>query len=229
MTKTLADVVRAAEVLILDFDGPVAALFAGHPAAVIAGELRELATSRGYDLTALGPLAVLPEVASFGDDQLTRQVANAAREAEIRAAESATPTPGLDAVLAAARASGRRVAIASNNAIEAVEAYLRRRNLIGDVDLVVGRYDGMDPGLLKPHPHLVRLALDGLNAEPDTAVFIGDSSSDMEAGRAAHTATVGYANKPGKRERLQHAGADVVINHMADLADALRTIPILAR
>ncbi|WP_433054253.1 HAD family hydrolase [Dactylosporangium sp. CS-033363] len=229
MTKTLVDVVRTARVLLLDFDGPVANLFAGCPAAAISEQLRELAASQGYDLAASDMLALLREAASHGDEQLTRLITDAARDAEAQAAESATPTPGVVDVLAAARTSGRPVAIASNNATEAVEAYLRRLDLGGAVDLIVGRYDGMDPVLLKPHPHLVRRAIEGVNARPESLLFVGDSPSDIEAGRAAGTTTVGYANKPGKRERLKGAGAGFVIGDMSELADALRLAPLSMR
>ncbi|WP_432982657.1 HAD family hydrolase [Dactylosporangium sp. CA-233914] len=48
-------------------------------------------------------------------------------------------------------------------------------------------------------------------------LFVGDSISDIEAGRGAGVVTVGFANKGGKRERLQLAGADFVIDRMAEL------------
>jgi phosphoglycolate phosphatase-like HAD superfamily hydrolase len=45
------------------------------------------------------------------------------------------------------RASRRRVAVASNNAGDAVWVCLRRLGLDGQVDLVVGRSDGLVPAL----------------------------------------------------------------------------------
>ena len=38
-------------------------------------------------------------------------------------------------------------------------------------------------------------------------MFVGDSESDVMAGRAAGIPTIGYANRPGKRQRLAEAGA----------------------
>jgi hypothetical protein len=40
-------------------------------------------------------------------------------------------------------------------------------------------------------------------------------------GRAAGVRTIGYANKPGKRDRLTDAGADIVIDSMQALAVSL--------
>jgi phosphoglycolate phosphatase-like HAD superfamily hydrolase len=51
---------------------------------------------------------------------------------------------------------------------------------------------------------------------------VGDSVTDIEAGRAAGVATVGYANKPGKDVDL--AGADAVVTAMAELALAVRRV-----
>jgi FMN phosphatase YigB (HAD superfamily) len=48
-----------------------------------------------------------------------------------------------------------------------------------------------DAGTRKPAPGLVEAALEGLKAEPDAAVFVGDRrSTDVAAGRAAEIATV---------------------------------------
>ena len=46
-------------------------------------------------------------------------------------------------------------------------------------------------------------------------MFVGDSVSDVEAASAA---CVGYANKPGKYERLAAAGASLVVDDIRGLA-----------
>ncbi|WP_233564897.1 HAD family hydrolase [Micromonospora musae] len=61
-------------------------------------------------------------------------------------------------------------------------------------------------------------AIRELDAEPAECVLVGDSVSDIEAAHAAGVAAIGYANKPGKRERF--AAADVVIDSMAELVTA---------
>jgi len=59
--------------------------------------------------------------------------------------------------------------------------------------------------------------------DPATSSFVGDSTSDVQSAKAAGTHSVGYANKPGKIERLQCAGAEVIVTTMAELRDALLT------
>jgi HAD superfamily hydrolase (TIGR01509 family) len=222
---TLVELVAGADALLLDFDGPICAVFAGYTAATIAGELRALVAAHGVtaDLAhATGPLHILRLVADLGDPSLTRTVADALRDAETVAVASARPTPGADGVLRAAHMVGRPVAIVTNNAEEAVHAYLDRHGLAGLVARVVARHDTMDPRLLKPDVHLVHQALRRLDVEPDRAVFVGDSTTDIEAGHAEGVPTIGYANKPGKRERLTDAGADAVIDTMTELSEALQ-------
>jgi phosphoglycolate phosphatase len=77
------------------------------------------------------------------------------------------------------------------------------------------------PSNLKSHPHLVLRALDALGSDPATCALVGDPISDIQAAQAAATASIGFANKPGKHERLQRAGTDAVVTTMAELHGVL--------
>ncbi|MEU7903639.1 HAD family hydrolase [Actinoplanes sp. NPDC049118] len=228
---TLADLVGRARCLLIDFDGPVCAVFAGHPAATVAAHLHgiiraELAEAVPPQLGAQNtdPLQILRQVADLGDDALTRTLADACRDAEVTAVATATPASGADDVIRAAHESGRRVVIVSNNAAAAIEAYLRSHDLTRHVHAIAARHDGMDPRLLKPHPYLVTQGITAAHAQPANTAFIGDSVSDIEAGQAAGIATIGYANKPGKHQRLRDAGADTVIDTMHEVVTAVHNV-----
>lgn len=230
MSRSLPEIVAGADVLLLDFDGPVCSTFAGYPAPVVANELRNLVAARGVTITddlarANGPDQFLRATAALGDPELARAVMDALRDAETTAVATAEPTPGAHDVLRLAHEAGLPVAIVSNNADQAIHAYLELHNLTARVAHVVGRHDGMDIRRLKPDDYLIRRALHMLSAGPDRAVFVGDSTTDIEAGRAAGVATIGYLNKPGKRERLAAVGADTVIDTMTEIADALSQAP----
>lgn len=227
----LADVIARTRTLFLDFDGPVCSIFAGYPAPTVAGKLRDLLHHHDHDVTdamraTTDPIEVLRLAADQGDDAVTRLVADALRDAEVIAAETAEPTPHVDDVITAALASGRRLAVVSNNSGEAVTAYLRRHGLDTSFVRVIGRYDGMKVDLLKPRSHLVGLALIGTDAAPWSTTLVGDSTTDIDAARAVPIAAIGYANKPGKHTALAEAGADATITTMAELADALTTTPV---
>jgi HAD superfamily hydrolase (TIGR01509 family) len=117
----------------------------------------------------------------------------------------------------AANQTGRRIAVVSNNSADCIHAYLSAHQLTTYVQLVIGRPEAV-PERMKPHPYPVLAAIGELGAEPGECLLVGDSFSDIEAAQAAGVAVIGYANKPGKRERL--TDADVVIDSMAELVDA---------
>lgn len=64
-------------------------------------------------------------------------------------------------------------------------------------------------------------AMNGFNTRLSSAVLVGDSTTDMEAARAAGIECIGYANKPGKAEPFSEAGARTVITTLDDLVAAL--------
>lgn len=227
---TLTDLIAKNRTLLIDFDGPICSVFAGHPAAAVADELRAVIRHRlGGELPPAiaelkaDPLQILTAVASLDDEQLTHEVADACRDAETAAVATAAPTPGAEGVFRVARGTGRRTVIVSNNATDAIAAYLRKHGLLDLVDGIAARYDGMDPRLLKPNPFLLKRGLATADTTPGTTAFIGDSVTDIEAGQAAGTPTIGYANKPGKHQRLTDVGADLVIDSMHTLTEVLRS------
>jgi phosphoglycolate phosphatase-like HAD superfamily hydrolase len=59
--------------------------------------------------------------------------------------------------------------------------------------------------------------LTALNVQAGTVAFVGDSVTDIEAAHSTGTMSIGYANKPGKGERLTAAGADALASHMINL------------
>lgn len=48
--------------------------------------------------------------------------------------------------------------------------------------------------------------------------MIGDSVSDIQAAHAGGVASIGYANKAGKRSHLANERADIIIDEMVELA-----------
>jgi pyrophosphatase PpaX len=69
----------------------------------------------------------------------------------------------------------------------------------------------------KPHPEPVERALELLSVEPGQALFVGDSSHDVEAGRAAGVFTVGVTWGAFAREAMAAAGADALIDRVDEL------------
>ncbi|WP_157630663.1 HAD family hydrolase [Kribbella catacumbae] len=222
-TDPLTKILSSAEAVLFDFDGPICSVFDGYPASQITRELLELARQLRGELEPALEQASSPHdllLAAAGDPELAQQLEVGLQKAELMAIETARPTPGAAESIAACTSSGRLVAIVSNNYSEAVTAYLARAGLSEGVAHVEGR-NPTDPTLMKPNPHLIERATRALGIDPNSCVFIGDQTTDIEAGRASGLSTIGYANKPGKMEALRAAGANAVLTTMLALAEAI--------
>jgi len=211
--------------LLLDFDGPVCGVFAGYPAPEIAMELCALLIGKG---TALpqdirrepDPLQILHWTMTIDQQNVIDEVERALSSAEVRAVQSAAPTPFVRELIVAAKEAGRDVAIVSNNSAPAINNYLGIHRLAHHVALVVGRTPGR-PDLMKPNPAPILQAVSYLNVDAAVCVLIGDSVSDVEAAQAANVRVIGFANRPAKVSRLTGAGADAVVTSLSELATQL--------
>ncbi|WP_405389168.1 HAD hydrolase-like protein [Streptomyces sp. NBC_01102] len=225
-TTQLTDVLRPVKHVFFDFDGPVCSVFAGLPAPGVARRLYEdlrplLAPGdpQGW-ATESDPLALLRHVADVRPDLAARADETLVR-LETEAVALAGQTTGGESAIRACVESGRSAWIISNNAGDAIRAYLTGHGLDDAIAGVFGRVPG-DPTSMKPNPRLLFDALSAASAAPATCIFIGDAARDVEAGNAADVATIGYANKPGKEAALAAAGAVAVTDSMSAIADALR-------
>jgi HAD superfamily hydrolase (TIGR01509 family) len=229
--RSLPQIISAARHILLDFDGPVCSIYAGTPASVIAGQLRQALQAAGISLpdeaaSEPDPLEVFRAVARISDESaITAQQLLTAFER--RAITTARPAHGSADLIITAYRTGRTITIVSNNSGAAIAAYLAAHDLTGYIRVVIGR-DDHDPDLMKPSPYRVRAAVGLLDAEPSECAFIGDSATDVLAGRLAGVAIIGYATKPGKADQLTRAGADAVTTELAEISTALRATPSAA-
>ena len=96
-------------------------------------------------------------------------------------------------------------------------AILEAHGLAGCFDVV--------NGLADDHPTkaaTLTQTLDLLGGiDPAEAVMVGDRHSDVVAGRAVGTRTVGVLWGYGSRSELEDAGADVLLEHPSELVDLL--------
>ena len=219
MKLTAAEVVASKPHVLLDFDGPVCAVFDAVGDRTIARALVDLLDSRGVSVpTELAdtpdPFEVLRYAATV-PGQLA-SVDTEFRRQEVQAARVAPPTPGAISAIRALVAAGHTVSIVSNNSTDAVQAYAKVHCLAELLAGISAREDP-DPTLLKPSPYLLRQAARALGATPSECVMVGDSSTDIEAGQLTGTAVIAYANKPGKREHFASQRPTAIIEDMAAL------------
>lgn len=73
----------------------------------------------------------------------------------------------------------------------------------------------------KPHPAMLRAALEETGTNASEAVMIGDTSYDMEMARAAGLRAIGVSWGYHRPEVLHAAGAHVIIDSYDDLPDVI--------
>ena len=214
--------------LLLDFDGPVCAVFSAIPSSDVADELRAALRAAEVPIPqpvtgADDPLEVFqvvarwhPDAAPLAQRELTRL--------ELRAITGARPTEGAADLIGTARSTGRTVTIVTNNSGRAVRAYLDAHGLSRYLTGVIGR-DDADPERMKPSPYRVREAVGVLGADGEQCAFVGDTPTDVLAGLLAGVPVIGFANKPGKAQALAQAGARAVTSQLSEISTALRAAP----
>jgi len=78
----------------------------------------------------------------------------------------------------------------------------------------------------KPEPDLVQVALEAAGAEPDDAVFVGDSVWDVKAAKRAGVPSVGVRSGGVGADELRSAGAIAVYDDVAALLADLDASPL---
>ncbi|HFQ15930.1 MAG TPA: HAD family hydrolase [Rhodobacteraceae bacterium] len=76
----------------------------------------------------------------------------------------------------------------------------------------------------KPHPSMLQAALSETGVDTPCAVMVGDTSFDMQMGRAAGFRTIGVTWGYHGAERLVAAGADLVIGDFSELVPAVEEL-----
>lgn len=110
------------------------------------------------------------------------------------------PLPGAEETLVAIRRAGGRVAVVTNDAAAATERHLASLGWDELVEVVVGT--DVCP-TKKPAPEPVLLACRRLGISPDEGVMVGDSPTDLLAGRGAGCRlSIGVLSGLGRPEDL---------------------------
>ncbi|HJQ74580.1 MAG TPA: HAD-IA family hydrolase [Gaiellaceae bacterium] len=149
-------------------------------------------------------------------EPLDRDALNERRYAhEIELIEAEELRPGIAEYLAAARRHGLRRAIVSSSSRRWVDMHLERLEEAVGWDAICTA-DG-DPARAKPSPTLYLEALRLLDVEAADAVAFEDSPHGVTAAKAAGVYCVAIPNEVTRDLGLEEAGADVVLDSLADL------------
>lgn len=111
------------------------------------------------------------------------------------------------------RAQGMRLGIATNDAEMPAMAHLRAAGIEEKFDFIAGSDSGHGA---KPDPGQMLAFARSVQTEPERIVMVGDSTHDLQAGRAAGMATVGVLTGIAQAEELAPF-ADVVLPDIGHL------------
>jgi len=187
----------------------------------------EAFTQAGHDV----PTSRIHRAIGMGSDQLLDALLPRDRDRTaddaMRAAHGALyatywarqrPLPKAADLLRACKKHGLRVVLASS--ADAREFAALRAALDAD-DAIDDATSSADVERSKPAPDLVRIALDKAGVPPSSAVFVGDTTWDVEACRKAGVPCIGLLSGGISRAELLGAGAAEVYSDPAELLDAL--------
>lgn len=133
-------------------------------------------------------------------------------------AETVLPTtllfPRAWSLLRACRAAGLKIGLVTAKSTDVAYQVLGRCRVRGLFDSIVGGDRAERP---KPYPDLMHVALRELGAAPNETLLVGDGDHDIRMGASAGARTCGVAWGVHAAERLHAAGADFVVQSVAEL------------
>ena len=136
--------------------------------------------------------------------------------------EQTRPVAALDATLAALRARGFRLSVASNKPVAYSIRILERLGVLSSFDTIEGPETA---GALKPDPAMIRACLAAMGLGADEAVYVGDMTIDVDAGVAAGVSVVLVSGGSSAAEALRETGHPV----LGTLGELLDVLPRKAR
>lgn len=125
---------------------------------------------------------------------------------------------GADEVIAAARHGGRTVGLVTSGDRSRVERDLARVGWQAAFDVVIC---GGDVAERKPAPGPLLHALAQVGVAPRGAVYVGDTTDDVQMGHAAGTATIGVATGFSAWEALAAAGPSYLCRTLPEVVPLL--------
>ena len=186
--------------IIFDFDGTLADTQRGIIATaqeVLRRMGREPADERALAATIGLPLREnFTRGAGLSEEEADRAVAIYREIFENFAIPAITVFPGVEEVLAALSARGVPMAVASSRGQHSLEGLMHHLGLDRYIplNLVFGVETAARP---KPAPDILYVILGKLGVKPEEALVVGDTTFDIEMGRAAgcYTCGVSYGNQ----------------------------------
>jgi len=120
---------------------------------------------------------------------------------------------GIDALISKL-AKHVKLAILTNNKSQYAEEVLEKFNLSEYFKTIIGFNDVTE---VKPSPEGIIKILNKWNLKPSEAIFIGDMTTDIEAGKAAKVSIICVASGLAQKETLKKHNPDILVENTEQL------------
>lgn len=139
-------------------------------------------------------------------------------DVELKSVANSKLIDGTKACLSFLKNQEIKLGIFSRTCSKAVNEILKKFNLKGFA-IILGRDDLKE---LKPSAEGILLALKKLKIRPSQTMVIGDHPYDIAAGKLSGTKTVGVLTGKANIDPLANAGADYILNSIAEFPELFR-------
>jgi HAD superfamily hydrolase (TIGR01509 family) len=166
-------------------------------------------------------------VGALTDERVERELGDRIREAEQRhyreLIDEVEPMDGSRELIEDLKRRGHGVVLASSARQGEVDHYLDQ---LDARELADAWTTSTDVEATKPHPDLVRAALDQIDGRPSDAVMIGDTTWDVEAASRAGVGTLTVRTGGFGADELREAGATAIFESVRELCERLDETPL---
>jgi len=107
-----------------------------------------------------------------------------------------------------------KLAILTNNKSQYAEEVLEKFNLSAYFNTIIGFNDVTE---VKPNPEGILKILNKWALKPSEAIFIGDMTTDIEAGKAANVSMICVASGLAQKETLKKHNPDILVDNTEQL------------
>ncbi|MFV9510585.1 pyrophosphatase PpaX [Tepidibacillus sp. LV47] len=158
----------------------------------------------------------------FGGKELAQKMVEVYREHNLRTHdEYVREFPHVKEVLETLKQEGATLGIVTTKMLKTTMMGLKRFGLDTLISTIVS-YE--DTEFHKPAPEPVLLAMERLDADPETTLMVGDSQYDIQAAKSAGITAIGVAWSLKGPEFLKQFHPDYIIEDMRDLIPIVRGI-----
>jgi len=147
---------------------------------------------------------------------LLKLIEKAMNEVELEGVHLSKPMPGLYETLTELKHRGISIGIATRGCHEYAIRSLELVGITDYIDMMLARDDVPYP---KPDPRHLLEVINHLGATKDTAIYIGDSPTDLKTAEDAGVSFIGYRRSIEWGKRLTEAGCTRMVEALPDVID----------